>query len=64
MIASIFSEMVVVNADSTISERPALADFALFDSIELNKMVFDPETWIFLMIFFVFEIVLFLKFCF
>ena len=40
MIASIFSEMVVVNADSTISERPALADFALFDSIELNKIVF------------------------
>ena len=40
VIASIFSEMVVVNADSTISERPALADFALFDSIELNKIVF------------------------
>ena len=45
MIASIFSEMVVVNADSTISERPALADFALFDSIELNKIVFDPESF-------------------
>ena len=34
-----------MNADSTISERPALADFALFDSIELNKIVFDPESF-------------------
>ena len=24
-------------------ESPALADFALFDSIELNKIIFDPE---------------------
>ena len=42
--ASIFSEMVVVNADSTISESPALADFVeLFDSIELNKIIFDSD---------------------